>query len=224
MIAAAMAGYHRVIYISKYVGTMLPAVSDRRLVVRPISAVPASIPKQNTSSLVVGIAGRLDVEKRIELAIEAVGMSEPHVILHVYGDSFSDQDDYRATLVQLGEKLLPNRVRFMGTVPASHIYEEIDLLFVANSQEASGRTVGEAMAAGVPVVVPSRGGAQEFLEHMSSGLVYDADSALSASNAISLLAASQELRSQVRDGGKAKIQLERSTLRIAQLYLDALAD
>lgn len=224
MVGAAMYAYHRVIYISKFVGTMLPQRPGLRLIVRPISAASYTDAKAQGSSITVGIAGRLDAEKRIELAIEAVAMCESHISLNIYGDAFSRQDGYLESLSELCEKLLPGRHRFMGTVPSAAIYKEIDILFVANSMEASGRTVGEAMAAGVPVVVPSKGGAPEFVEHMSSGIIYEANSAHSASGAMSLLAASDELRSKLRSRGAEKIRSERSTSHVAKLYIAALTD
>lgn len=219
----SLRGFHRIIFISDYVRAMLSASGDSRLVPRPIASYEGNHTLQASSLLTVGIAGRLDPEKRIELAIKAVASTSPLVKLSIFGESFSDNGEYRDYLVRLGNQLLPSRVDFKGAVPFTEVYNEIDILFVANSREASGRTVGEAMAAGIPVIVPSEGGAQEFIEHNISGLIYEADNVTAASTAISSLANSAELRSAVGKEGLKKVTTERSVDHVAAKYLDAIS-
>lgn len=161
-----------VICISDYVRAL--GIRRRaKLVPRPI--LTSSPPQLGEGKHVhaIGIVGRIAPEKRVDLAIQAIQPLKSCSLL-VYGAEFGREGKrLRAELQEMAEELAPGRVKWCGRKPIQNILAEIGILVIANEHEASGRTAGEAMAAGVAVVVPSAGGAKEFVEDNVSGFVWD---------------------------------------------------
>ncbi|MBO3088805.1 glycosyltransferase family 4 protein [Cellulomonas dongxiuzhuiae] len=170
--------------------------------------------------------GRIVPGKRIELAIEALARV-PDVHLAIIGEVFACSEEYEAELRKLARDLgVGPRVHFLGYMDAEDIYRRIDILLVTNPQEASGRTVGEAMVRGLPAIVPTNGGAREFFKHATGnpgGVTWDVLAGVpSIAAEISRLASSPALRLQIGARGAQIIHNERNPLEIARTYLNAL--
>lgn len=123
------------------------------------------------SSHLVFYAGRLSPEKNLRLLLEAVGELERRrdarqgrlsdVRLVIAGDG-----PQAASLRDVAARVAPGRVRFLGNISdrrtlAAH-YASADVFAHPNPREPFGIGPLEAMAAGVPVVVPNAGGVLSY--------------------------------------------------------------
>jgi|GEM_PF-5850538 len=176
---------HVAIAISNYVANAFPNQGRTQVVPRPF-LMPHSAPVFNPlgDKLSIGIVGRIDPEKRIETAIAAISKCPEQVSLKVYGASLVADAGYRARLVSTAKRAVDSRVEFMGVRKPDDIYGAIDAIIVCNENEPSGRTVGEAMMAGLLPVVPDSGGSSEFLPPSMDWLKYEALNPESAAGVI----------------------------------------
>jgi glycosyltransferase involved in cell wall biosynthesis len=132
---------------------------------------------------VVGIVGRVDPDKNLELAIAAIEQLPDHR-LTVRGAPSASHASYAAEIEGLARTRLGDRVEFTGRVDAGSALRGFDVLLVTNPAEALGRTVLEAQVRGLVVVVPDEGGASELVESGDTGFTYSAGDASSAADAI----------------------------------------
>lgn len=124
-------------------------------------------------------AGRLSPEKNLPLLVQAVAelarrrhaapASTPDVRLVVAGEG-----PQSAALEALAARTAPGRVRFIGHVGdrralAAH-YASADVFVHPNPREPFGIGPLEAMAAGVPVVVPNAGGVLAYADDRNAWL------------------------------------------------------
>ncbi|VXC53355.1 glycosyltransferase family 4 protein [Plantibacter sp. T3] len=211
--------FDRAIYISNFIGGMVSKNRHAYLIPRPITAEiqQEALP---VNPLKVGLVGRIVPEKNIELAIDAVAPMA-NTELHVFGSSFGS-DHYAEELSRYAAaRKAP--VYWRGRQDADSLYKEISVLLVVNEREASGRTVGEALARGIPVVVPSRGGAGEFFDARHEGYVWEADSGAKSIRLI--LEGIQADPSAARSAsslGRLRVREERSLTRVVDQYASAL--
>jgi glycosyltransferase involved in cell wall biosynthesis len=107
--------------------------------------------------LQVLFVGRLAPEKAIDRLIKAVGLLSPEcrgkMCLRIAGDG-----PERISLEQLVQDLcLERAVQFLGAVPsdqAMQLFNEASVFVLPSHHESWGVVVGEAMAAGLPVIAP----------------------------------------------------------------------
>jgi glycosyltransferase involved in cell wall biosynthesis len=93
----------------------------------------------------------------------------------VLGAPLFGEEDYAASLHELVDQLgLQNRVTFAGHVDdVAAFLDDVDVVVhTPTIPEPFGRVVGEAMAAGLPVVAPAAGGPLEIIDHGVNGLLY----------------------------------------------------
>jgi glycosyltransferase involved in cell wall biosynthesis len=194
--------------VSDFVARQVERHTSTFVVKRPI--VPLAVRPNPSSRLVAGIVGRLDPEKRLEFAIEALAQAAEHALFDVVirGGPSWGASDYAPGLLRLAAERLGDRVEYEGVVEHDAALDGIDLLLMANEREPSGRTVAEAQASGVPVVVPNTGGVSEFVTNGRNGLTYDSGSVQSAAQALASLANDFDLRERVRRGGLATAREE----------------
>jgi glycosyltransferase involved in cell wall biosynthesis len=152
----------------------------------------ARTPARGERSAVVGFAGRLNPEKGADVFLRAASLVAGVVLgarFVVIGDG-----RLRGVLEALAGDLglLEERVRFLGfRDDAADLIAGLDIL-----------AVGEAMAAGVPVVVSRVGGLPDQVTHRRTGLVVDPqDPEGLAAALVSLLLAPDEAR-QLGEAGR----------------------
>jgi len=123
-------------------------------------------------------AGRLDAEKGVHTAIEAmqllVGQARLQISLDIIG---TGNPDYELNLKELVRSYnLTQTVHFPGSVSRSDIpatFAQYDgLIFPSEWQEPFARTVLEAMASGLVVIGATTGGTVEILVEGKTGLVF----------------------------------------------------
>jgi len=127
------------------------------------------------------VISRLDPEKRVDVLLEALE-SNPAlraIEIHVFGTGWDEQKlRSRAAESQLN-------IRFEGF--QSNVSERLahsDLLIHLCPVEPFGLAILEAMAAGVPVLVPDEGGAGSLIEPNESGFHFQANDPASLARAI----------------------------------------
>jgi len=210
--AAARLGATRVIAVSRAVKRGLESLG---LLSACISVVPNAIdvdrfhPSVDGSAvrrelgvppeaLVIGAVGRILPLKGLEFLVEAAALLQttlPQALYIVVGDVVTDRFHqaearaYRDRLHALRDGLgLSRQVRFVGArrdLPA--VMAALDILAHPSLEEAFGRVLIEAMAAGRPVVASAVGGMPEIVEDGVTGyLVPPSDPEALASRIFSL--------------------------------------
>ncbi len=176
-------------------------------VLPPVPAVPvrphATRPGGERSA-VVGFAGRLIPEKGADVFLRAASLVAgvvPEARFVVIGDGRL-RGELEALAGDLG--LLGERVRFLGfRGDAADLIAGLDILAVPSRSEGTALVVGEAMAAGVPVVVSRVGGLPDQVTHRRTGLVVDPEDPEGLAAAlVSLLLAPDEAQ-QLGEAGRA---------------------
>ncbi|PRY15257.1 glycosyltransferase family 4 protein [Kineococcus rhizosphaerae] len=176
--------FDRVIAVSEFTTTQLhPDYTSVTVLPRPVELDPAAAGSATTIDLTadrpqvdrVGVVGRLDADKRIEVVVDAVA-TMPDVTLVLRGGSGLDET-YTERLLEHAHAVLGERLVYEGRVPRDSAMQGLSCLVVANHEEALGRSVAEAQLAGVPVVVPDRGGASEMVDEGVTGRRFEAGSA-----------------------------------------------
>ena len=176
---------------------VLPAVPA--LPVRPRATQPSG-----GQSAVVGFAGRLIREKGVDVFLRAASLVAgvvPEARFVVIGDGRL-RGELEALAGDLG--LLEEKVRFLGfRDDAADLIAALDILAVPSRSAGTPLVVGEAMIAGVPVVVSRVGGLPDQVTHRRSGLVVDPEDPEGLAAAlVSLLLAPDEAR-QLGEAGRA---------------------
>jgi UDP-glucose:(heptosyl)LPS alpha-1,3-glucosyltransferase len=99
-------------------------------------------------------------------ALAALGRPEQKLLVAGRGDP----EPFRAQIERLG---LQERVRFLGHVPVAPVYQGADLFVLPSTYEGWGLVVGEALAAGLPVVASRFPGSVAMVAPGQNGLLLD---------------------------------------------------
>lgn len=211
------------IAISRFVADHL-GIHNAIIVPRPISddtKLSVVVKKRSDASdVILGIVGRIDPEKRIDVAIDAMRYLPDRFRLHVYGQPCLAEENYMKALKFRAQE--DDRITFRGFMDAEDIYDELDAILVCNEREPSGRTVGEAMVKEKVVFAPDRGGAQEFFDESLSGFIYKALDAEDLAHAICCAFESGAELELLGRRASEKIIRERSPQAIASVYFRTL--
>ncbi len=165
---------------------------------------------------VVGIVGRLELVKRVDLFLEVahcLSQSMPTACFVIAGTGREEE----ALKNSLRGSELEQRVLFLGG--RDDIYDVLramDLLLITSDHEGLPTVLLEAMALGIPVVARNVGGIGEVIsDNVSGRLVNSADAAAIAGAALPLLTAG-ELRSRLIDNGFKTVQAFSATRNAAR--------
>jgi UDP-glucose:(heptosyl)LPS alpha-1,3-glucosyltransferase len=99
-------------------------------------------------------------------ALAALGRPEQKLLVAGRGDP----EPFRAQIERLG---LTERVHFLGHVPVGPVYQGADLFVLPSTYEGWGLVVGEALAAGLPVVASRFPGSVAMVAPGQNGLLLD---------------------------------------------------
>lgn len=136
-----------------------------RVILNGVS-VPGVERPRNTHP-VLGVAGRLETHKGIDVLLEAL-CAVPDARLLIAGDG-SQASQLRARARDLG---LTQRVEFIGWVDQiEQLLERIDVFVLPSRWEALPLVLVEAMQAGVPLVATDVGSVADLVEHRTTGLL-----------------------------------------------------
>ncbi|TPQ38272.1 glycosyltransferase family 1 protein [Bradyrhizobium guangdongense] len=142
----------------------------------------------------VGVFSRLAAWKGQHVLIEAVARL-PGVNCIIVGDALFGEQDYAARLNKMVADLgVVDRIRFLGhrnDVPK--LMKAVDVMVHPSiDPEPFGRTLVEAMLAGVPVVATNAGAAPDILEGGKAGTLVPPNDAAALASAISTVLAKPE--------------------------------
>jgi glycosyltransferase involved in cell wall biosynthesis len=93
------------------------------------------------------------------------------------------------------------RVRFVGSLPAERVAEELslaDVLVLPSALEGYGMVLSEALWAGVPVIAARVGAAEKLVGETQAGLLFDADDQAGLATALATFVADAALRKRLR--------------------------
>jgi glycosyltransferase involved in cell wall biosynthesis len=162
--------------------------------------------------------GRLVPDKGVHTAIEAMGLLAKagyadRVELTILGDG---HPDYKARLHQRVQELgVENLVRFSGKVAREDIPQTLGnfdvFLFTSTWPEPFGRTIVEAMMAGLVVIGSNVGGSREIFRHYDSDMLFEPDDAQGLSDRIARLLSDPELGRRLAASGP-RLASERFTI------------
>jgi glycosyltransferase involved in cell wall biosynthesis len=189
--------------------------------------VRAPLPaRKNQDVALLCIAARLEQEKGVHTAIEAVGYLVRKLGLRnlrltiVGGHGQLEYDAYLRILVR--EHGIESLVEFRPPVPKEELpalYQQADIfLFTSIWPEPFGRVIVEAMASGVVVVGTAVGGAAEILVENETALIYPPDDAVGLAQQLRKLIESPDLRARFSKAGREiaiqKFDMQRMTAEI----------
>jgi glycosyltransferase involved in cell wall biosynthesis len=170
-----------------------------------------------TALCAVGTLGR-GVNKRVDICIRALAMARSEgaeVKLVVCGDG-EQRHELECLAVSLG---VASDVKFLGTrSDVASVLRACDVFCHAAPWEPFGIVALEAMAVGLPIVVPDAGGIREITVSGEGGLLYPALDERALSQAMVVLAADPGFRKTLRVKGQRIVE-ERFSV---QRYLTSL--
>jgi 1,4-alpha-glucan branching enzyme len=176
-----------------------------------------SFPPGTTVFCALGTLGR-GVNKRVDICIRALATARSagaKVALVICGDG-----EQRGQLEGLAQSLnIASYIKFLGTrSDVAQVLRACHVFCHAAPFEPFGIVAIEAMAVGLPVVVPNSGGVRETVEHGVNGLLYPALNHQALAGAMVTFANQPALRESMGMAGR-KIVEERFSV---QQYLSKL--
>jgi len=179
----------------------------------------------------VGILGRLDPEKGVDLLVRAMARLDgpaQAARLVVVGEGLRTTPVAVAELRREADRLLGDGVRFVGRrtdIPA--VMRSIDVLVSASTAEPFGLTILEAMASGTAVVAVATGGVPEIVEDGVTGLLVPAGNDQAMAEAVGRACSDPELRARLGTQGRAAVEAghrrEIRADRLVELYREVVA-
>ena len=174
-----------IIAISEVIGRHM--VQDFAVPAENIRVIPRSVdlekfnlpraPKKNKKEFTIVMIGRITSLKGHPYFLKAMARvihQLPSAKIQIIGDAPAKKQVYKDELILLTKRLgISKQVEFMGNrrdIP--ELLSKADCLVLSTiTQEAFGRVIIEAQAAGVPVVATRVGGVTEIIEHEKTGLL-----------------------------------------------------
>ena len=180
---------------------------------------------------VVTMTSRIQEVKRQHLLISAIGRlreTHPQVVALIAGEPDGRDPRYAVWLRQLVSDLhLDQRVRFWGfEANVLPLYAISDVVVMGNPHEPWGRSTVEAMAMGVPVVVPGAGGALELVDNGQEGLVFEPDNVDDLARCLRTILDNRVLASRMGVAGRARAHrysIDVHVSAVVALYRELLA-
>ncbi|MEW6578085.1 MAG: glycosyltransferase family 1 protein [Chloroflexota bacterium] len=168
------------------------------------------------SRLLVLYVGRLAREKRVDLLREVADLDG--VALAIVGDG-----PLRSEL----ERLFGDRATFTGYLTGADLsaaYASADVFGFTGTNEVAGQVVIEAMASGLPVLLPNSGGIVDYVTHEANGYVCAIDPADYA-RYVRILRDYPDRRRAMAAAARAyasRLSWEDTMTRLERLYIEAL--
>ena len=176
-------------------------------------------PLQNKSKVefIVGIIGRITPLKGHAYFFKSMAKvmrKMPNVSIWVIGDAARGKERYKDEIDVLVKRLgLSSSVEFLGRqrdIP--HILNQLDLLVVPTvGEEAFGRVIIEAQAAGVPVVASRVGGIVDIIDDGVNGVLVPARDVGAMSEAVVKILHDTTLAKKIVNAGRKSV-MEKFTL------------
>lgn len=156
-------------------------------------------------------------------AMAALSRMEPHIKIQIIGDAPASKAAYKQELIHLARKLgLADKVEFLGNrrdIP--ELLSKADCLVLSTvTQEAFGRVIIEAQAAGVPVVATQVGGINEVIEQGETGLLVPPKDELAMATAVRRMLNETQFAQRCIVNARQKIQDKYTLKHMAEATID----
>jgi glycosyltransferase involved in cell wall biosynthesis len=210
---AALRGAARIICPSEYLRALALGwgFPPEGVVVLPNPApeVPALPPadevrrKLELNGQLLVFAGRMNAQKSLEVALDALAGTEATLLL--LGDG-PDRPGLEEKAAALG---LDSRARFLGPQPRERVLElfrAADASLLSSSWENFPHTVVESLAVGTPVISTAVGGVPEVVRDGTNGLLVAAGDSEGLADAIRRFFGDEALRQRLRAGAAGSLQ------------------
>jgi glycosyltransferase involved in cell wall biosynthesis len=193
----------------------------------PNADLKKQIQEIKKSKLVITVIGRLEVDKRIDRAINLLKnliTEKQNIHVLIFGDGSLKSD-----LKNLVDELeLKKYINFLGYVKEiENYYKLFDIVLFTSHWEGMPLTMWEAMANGIPVVAPDVGGFKEILEENRCGLIYGSGNMEAAEEKIKILLEDEKLRKKIGANGISAVEIKynhKNFIRqIEQVYSNLLS-
>lgn len=172
------------------------------------------------SEKVIGIIGRLSVEKNQELFIHAahdVLKKQGNVKFVIIGDG-PEEAKLKSLVMAYG---LQKQIIFTGVIEnVAPVYQTLDIFTLTSKTEGVPMTILEAMASSVPVVVSKVGGIPQIVFHRDTGLIFEKDNQDALVEQWSLILQQPDLVQQMKTRALEYVTQEFSQAVMAERYLD----
>jgi glycosyltransferase involved in cell wall biosynthesis len=185
---------------------MVPSVELDRFAPGPADPEMRRRLTSSPSDPLIGIVGRIDPEKGVDLLVRAVSaLSGPAGRAHlvVVGSPGFDSGAYLERLKIDAGRLLGDRAWFVGrTDDVPETLRALDVVVNASTAEPFGLGVLEAQATGVPVVATRSGGVTDFLTDGDNALLVPCGDAEAMTAALERLIADPDLAARMAQRGR----------------------
>jgi glycosyltransferase involved in cell wall biosynthesis len=155
---------------------------------------------------VIAVIGRLEVDKRIDRAIDLVKrliIKKKNIHLLIFGDG-TLSNDLKNHIKRLD---LTSYIDLLGYVKDMQTYYKFfDIVLFTSDWEGMPLTMWEAMANSVPIVAPDVGGFKEILEENNCGLIYEPGNMNYAEEKTFQLLDDERLRKKLGESGRLAIE------------------
>ena len=175
---------------------------------------------------IIAIIGRLEVQKRIDMALElfkSVSFKKNNLFLLIFGDG-----ELKSELSRKSNELrIESQVIFFDYVVNVIIYfKYFDVLLFSSDWEGMPLAMWEAMGNKVSVIAPDVGGFKEILEENNCGLIYEAGNMIDAEAKLLSLIDNEQLRKRMGGLGRIAVETQYNAKnfisQIEQIYLELL--
>ncbi|HLM96797.1 MAG TPA: glycosyltransferase family 4 protein [Acidimicrobiales bacterium] len=210
---------------ARRVRIVAPAVDLDRFGPGPAPAGRRALLTSDEGAPLVGIVGRVDPEKGVDVLVRAMGLmqgpaADAHLV--VVGSAGLAPDGYFERVRAEAERTLGDRVRFVGRsadVPGT--LRALDVLVNASVAEPFGLSVLEAQASGVAVIGTRAGGIPDFVFDDDNGLLVPSGDDQAMAKALDRLITDGELRTRLAARGRVTARargIETRAEAIAEVY------
>jgi glycosyltransferase involved in cell wall biosynthesis len=172
----------------------------------------------------IGVIGRLEPEKRVDVAIQIARMllsQRGDVYFVIAGDG---------TLEERIKNLVQNlqimqKVTVLGFVPNVQAYlHNFDIVLLTSDWEGLPLVMWESMAKGVPIVASDVGGIREIVETEKCGKVFERRNVIAAVEILNELLDNRTLREEMGANGRLAIEQKYNTQTFARRFEEIYSD
>lgn len=216
---------YRLVAISDYVASLMPGeLKDRVCVIKNAVDLESMRTRENRKSVrkifgidedgpVVGMVSRLDPLKGQDTLLKAAAVLKeryPDLKVVLAGDTSKKQKSYRAHLEHLASLVeIKENVLFLGHQRnVEDLTGAFDVAVLPSRDEGLGRSIMEAMAAGIPTVASRVGGIPELVEDGVTGFLVPPDDHLELARAIDTILANASLMKKMGEAARRKAERE----------------
>jgi glycosyltransferase involved in cell wall biosynthesis len=177
-----------------------------KIIYNPVNSEFQSLTiKNNTLGMVANVTSSLKKHSEFISICNVLKRQNSNLKYKIFGKLPPSDNSYFIHLNNLIKEFkLSESFEFMGLCENNKIYNDVDILLHPYPNESFGRIFIEAMAAGVPVIAASAGGALELIVNNETGLLYEVGNIVDAAEKVSILNSNLDLREKLIKNGKLK--------------------